>query len=166
MAMKRAYPIVCLTLLLFAWAARAGQDLDFPLYHRVSSYHITNTWSVAMSKLAALPGWDEKGELPLAVGKVASLAREWMVSKGGNTSCTIYSVEFRYANIEFGSVSTNVPPVYTSEYRKCWFYIVRLREAFLVGSWATCIVLPDGTVVEPTCLPRVPDSNKNLRYLD
>jgi hypothetical protein len=164
--MKSLYSIVCLTLILLTRAAHAGEDLDFPVYHRVSAYGITNTWSVPMSMLAKQPGWDEKGALPLPVGQAATLAKDWIVSKGGNAKCSIYSVEFRYANIEFGSVTTNVPPVYTSEYRKCWFYIVRLRDAFLIGSWATTIVLPDGTVVEPICSPKVPNSKPTLRYLD
>jgi hypothetical protein len=164
--MKSVYPIVCLTLILLTRAVHAGEDLDFPIYHRASSYGITNIWSVPMSTLAKLPGWDEKGPLPIPVGQVATLAKSWIVSKGGNAKCSINSVEFRYANIEFGSVTTNVPPVYTSEYRKCWFYVIRLRDAFLMGSWATCIVLPDGTVVEPVCSPKIPDSKKTLRYLD
>jgi hypothetical protein len=163
--MKIVRPFICLAFFVFTLAAYAGEDFKFPIYQRVSGYGVTNTWFVPMSRLEKLPKWNEQGEPPLSVGKAMSLAKAWIVSKGFNTNCWVSSIEFR-------SVDRGAPPVppnklsVPSKLRPCWFYIIHFEEVAMVGSWATCVVLSDGSIVEPECSPKVPDSKSDLRYLD
>lgn len=133
--------------------ASAGDDFRFPLHERVSAYGVTNTWSVAMSQLTNMPPWSEKGEPPLSVGKAASLAKKWILSKDARTDCYITDIQFR--SVDRGAT---VP-----ELRRCWFYIIRFHEVYQFGSRATCVVLPDGSIVEPSSTPAV---TNELRYLD
>ena len=156
--MKIVTSIICLTFFIFTLAVSAGEDFKFPIYRHISGYGVTNTWLVSMSTLKKLPGWNEQGEPPLPVGKAVSLAKAWIVSKGFNTNCYVGSIEFRSASS--GEPPTNPSP---SGLRPCWFYIIHFEEVAMVGSWATCVVLPDGSIVEPECTPA---TRKMARYLE
>jgi hypothetical protein len=157
--------IVSLSFFIFTLATSTGEDFKFPIYRRVSGYDVTNTWFVLVSRLEKLPKWNERDEPPLSVGKAMLLAKAWVVSKDFNTNCYVGSVEFR-------SVARGTPPVPPNKLsglpnlRPCWFYIIHFEEVAMVGSWATCVVLPDGSIVEPECSPNLPDSKRVLRYLD
>jgi hypothetical protein len=137
--MKIVRSLICLALLAFSLAAYAGEDFPIPLYHHVSFYTGTNTWFVSKSQIVKSAGWNETGEPSLPVGKATALAKAWVVSKGGSTDSYVTSIEFR--SLDRGSPS--------SEYRHFWYYIIQLHEVAQFGSSATCIVLLDGSVVEP-----------------
>ena len=154
--MKIVRPIICLMFLIFAFTACAGEDFKFPIYSRVSGYGYTNTWFVPMSQLEKQPRWDERDRPPLSVGKAISLSKAWLVSKGFSTNCYVGSIEFR-------SVDRGAPPDSDSKLRPCWFYIIQFEEVAMVGSWATCVVLPDGSVVQPVTTPQ---TTNIVRYLD
>jgi hypothetical protein len=155
-AMKILRLIICLTLLVFTLAAYAGEDFPFPIYQRVSGYDITNTWFVAKSEIEKAAGWDEKGEPSLPVGKAVSLAKAWVVSKGGHTNSYV-------TTIEFVSADRGHPPESPSKFRHFWFYIIRFHEVAQYGSSMTCVVLLDGSVVEPESKPH---TGRIVDYLD
>ena len=140
--MKNLHRLVCLTLFVFTVTSYAGEDFPFPIYQRVSGYEITNTWFVAKSRIEKASGWDEKGEPSLPVGKAISLAKDWVISKGGRTNSYVTTVEFR-------SADRGAPPSSSSKFRHFWFYIIQFHEVAQYGSSMTCIVLVDGSIVEP-----------------
>jgi len=154
--------LIGLSFLAVALFASAGADYKFPIHQRVSSYGVTNTWSVPWNQLTNLPAWNEEGEPPISVGRAMSLAKNWMISKGADTNCYVITVQFR-------PLAPSVPPVMPnpqspgSLLRHRWVYIIRVFQVYQYGSIATCVVLPDGSVVEPECSPNV---KKELRYLD
>jgi hypothetical protein len=160
--MKIVFQIICLTLSIFSLAARAGEEFKISVHQHVSGYGITNTWFIAKSRLEKLPKWDEQGEPPLSVGKAASLAKDWVVSKGGQTNCYVVSIQFR-------SIDRGNPPVPPSKesllspVRAYWFYVVNYYQVYQYGSSVTCVVLPDGSIIEPESTPSV---TNHLHYLD
>ena len=140
--MKIVRSLICLALFAFGLSAYAGEDFPFPIYQHVSFYTGTNTWFVTRSRIEKSAGWDETGEPALPVGKAISLAKAWVVSKGGRTNSYVTTVEFR-------SADRGAPPSSSSTFRHFWFYIIRFHEVAQYGSSVTCIVLLDGSVVEP-----------------
>src|ERR1035438_9122989 len=161
--MKIVRPIICLRFVIFALAASAGEDFKFSIYSRVSGYDYTNTWFVSMSRLEKLPQWNEKGEPRLSVGKAMALAKAWVVSKGFSPNCYVGSIEFR-------SLAPGTPPESArklsedvSKFRRCWIYIIHFEQVAMVRSWVTCVVLSDGSIVEPETTPQ---TTNTVRYLD
>jgi hypothetical protein len=154
--MKILRLIICLKLFIFTLAAYADEDFKYPIYSRVSGYEITNTWFVSKSRIEKTAGWDEKGEPSLSVGKAVSLAKAWVVSKGGSTNSYVETIEFR-------SVDRGAPPGSTSKFRPFWFYKIRFYQVAQFGSSMTCIVLLDGSVVEPESAPH---TGRIVDYLD
>ena len=138
--MKILSSLICLALYLFTLDAFAGED--FPIYQHVSFYTGTNTWFVPVSQIEKSAGWDETGEPSLPVGKAVSLAKAWLVSKGGRTNSYVTTIEFH-------SVDRGAPPSSSSKFRHFWFYNIRFYQVAQFGSSVTCIVLLDGSVVEP-----------------
>lgn len=130
-------------------SAFAREESEFPVYSRVSGYGFTNTWYVPTSKLMKLPGWNGPGEPPLSVGKAVSVAKAWIASKSLNNSY-VNSIDFKSFNFQAPS-------------GPCWIYIIHFQEVAMFGSWATCVVLPDGSVVEPETTPQ---TTNIVRYLD
>ena len=154
--MKIVRLLICLVLFAFSLSAYAGEDFPFPIYQRVSGYDVTNTWFVARSQIEKSAGWDEKGEPSLSVGRAISLAKDWVVSKGGRTNSYVTTVEFR-------SAAPGAPPSSPSKFRHFWFYTIRFHEVAQYGSSMTCIVLLDGSVVEPESKPH---TGRIVDYLD
>ena len=140
--MKIVRTLICLTLFAFTLNAYASKDFLFPIYQHVSFYTGTNTWFVPRSQIEKSAGWDEKGEPSLPVGKAVSLAKAWVVSRGGRTNSYVTTVEFC-------SADRGAPPNSPSKFRHFWFYIIRFHEVAQFGSSMTCIVLLDGSIIEP-----------------
>src|SRR5271154_6526098 len=110
--MRIVRSVVYLTFFILSLAAYAGENYKYPIYHHISGYGITNTWFVAKSRFEKVPGWGEKGEPPLPVGKAVSLAKAWVVSKSGSTNSYVETIEFR--SMERGEPN--------SHFRPFWFY--------------------------------------------
>jgi hypothetical protein len=140
--MKIVLLLVYLALFTLSLAAYAGEDSPVPIYQHVSFYTGTNTWFVLRSQIEKSAGWDETGEPSLPVGKAVSLAKAWLVSKGGRTNAYV-------TNIEFCPAYRGAPSSSSSKFRHFWFYIIHFHEVAQFGSSATCVVLLDGSVVEP-----------------
>jgi hypothetical protein len=148
--------LIWLVLFTFTQVAYADGGFPFPIYQRVSGYGFTNTWFVAMNQIDKAAGWEEKGEPSLSVGKAVELGKAWVISKGGSTKSYVESVEFQ-------SVDRGRPPGSSSKFRHFWFYLIRFDEVFQVGSSVTCVVLLDGSIVEPASTPHI---KSVARYLD
>jgi len=155
--MKFARSFIFLTFFMFAVAAYADDEPKLFFYQRKTDwgYHPTNTWFITESRLKKLPGWDEKGEPPLAMSKAITLAKVWLVSLGASTNCFVVDIEFR-------SLDRGYP---NSRYRQYWFYVIRFGEVQVYGSYATCVVLLDGSILEPD-RPVGPRKRTISDYLD
>jgi hypothetical protein len=144
---------ICLCLLFGIFAVKlnalAGEDFKFPLYEHDSPYSGTNLWLVSMSRLEKGPRWKigEK-EPPLPVGKAVAIAKKWIVSKGCSKDSCLDELILR-------PIST-----YPGELQNICYYNILFGNVGPVGHYRRCIVLMDGTVVEPT-LPGIP-ANKVL----
>jgi hypothetical protein len=154
--MKIVRSFIYLTVFIFTLIAYAGEDYKLPIYKHISYYGFTNTWFVLKSRIEQTARWDEKGEPPLQVGKAISLAKAWVLSKGGSTNSYVVNVEFR-------SVERGAPPGSPSEFRPFWFYTIRFHDVYQYGSGMMCVVLSDCSIVEPESAPQ---TTNNVRYLD
>jgi len=97
-------------------------------------------WFLTKSRLEKLPIWKEsEEEPPLPIGRAISQAKKWAVSKGASPNCFFEAVTFRSFS----------PESVDSKYRSVYFYIIRFGEVAQFGSHMTCIVLLDGSIVEP-----------------
>ena len=137
--MKIMHLLFCLTFSFFTLASYADENDKISIFSCVTGYKTTNTWFVTRSQLNTVTGWDEKGEPPLSVGKAVSLAKAWVVSKGGSTNCFVNIIEFQ-------SVERSYPDL---KHRSFWFYFIRFQDVFSYADNVTCVVLLNGSVVEP-----------------
>jgi len=153
--MRTIWFITFLTLMFSVWSASASEDIKYPVYHHISGYGFTNTWYVTKSRLETIPRWDENGEPPLSAGKALSLAKAWVASKGAGspTNTCVESIVLR-------SWSQDYP---NSPNRSFWFYKIQFCNTFQYANHMTCIVLLDGSIVEPESEPK---SKSDARYLD
>jgi len=153
--MRTVFSIVFLSVLFSIRSASAGEEIKYPIYQHISGYGFTNTWSITKSRLDKIPRWDDNGEPPLSAGKALSLAKAWVVSKGAcaPTNTCAESIVLR-------SLSQDFPG---SAYRSFWFYKIQFCNTFQYANHMTCIVLLDGSIVEPESEP---ESKSYARYLD
>jgi hypothetical protein len=154
--MKTAHLIICLLLFVSTLATRASEDSKYPIHRHESDYGFTNVWFITKSRLETLPVWkDEKEEPPLSIGKAIALAKAWAVSKGASTNAFVETIVFR-------SMSPGAP---NSKFRSVYFYNIRFGEVVQFGSHMTCIILLDGSIVEPESIGR-PHTGRIVDYLD
>jgi hypothetical protein len=132
--------IVCLDLVISVLAACADEEIKYPIFRHDGGYGNTNVWFVTKSRLEKLPVWKEaEEEPPLQVGKAISLAKTWVLSKGASTNCYVGTLTFS----SLGRSSLN------DKYHYVYFYIIQFDEVAQFGSHMTCVVLLDGSIVEP-----------------
>ena len=106
--------------------------------HRESNGYDESIWWVSTNKVNSLPKWiPESKDSPITIKKAVDIARNWSNthgpyhSKGRTEQIVICSAQPGYGN-----------------YHDVFFYRILLQ----VGPWGnfmTCVVLMDGTVVEP-----------------
>lgn len=125
-----------------AWAT--GGPFEF--YSETRRSGATNEWWISGKRLAKLPTWDPiKEGPPISVGKAMKLATKWMMKRERLTG-PYFDVE-RIVLFRIGPES--------SAYRDVFCYII----TFGVGSFdhQSCVVLMDGTVLEPKVKPLIID---------
>ena len=106
-----------------------------------------DVWSISSNRCASLPEWKpQKGEPPLSLGKAASIASEWASSK--NHGGDIESIEVYPVNRSKSGKFTSV-----------FFYASTLEVAPYLNH-ISCVVLMDGTVLEPDPRPQKPALKK------
>jgi len=104
-------------------------------------------WNISSNRCASLPEWKpQKGEPPLSLGKAASIASEWASSK--NHGGDIESIEVYPVNRSKSGKFTSV-----------FFYAITLEVA-PYQNHISCVVLMDGTVLEPEPRPQKPALKK------
>jgi len=134
------------TLLVSAWLGlfvclgicNAQQEFRFHLY-RAEAYLASGNddWFLSTNRCSKLPAWHpEKKDPPLSVKKAIRIAKSWLVKKGLGGG-QIELILLRPVN------RTDDGP-----YRSTFFYVIEFGVA-PYGNHVTCVVLMDGTVLEP-----------------
>jgi hypothetical protein len=118
----------------------ASEDFRVTLYvHQLVSLSSTNEWVYSADLLKKESFWEPgKTDPPIALGKIVQLAKEWVVSKGSKPDPKLINIEIRCLNSSGG------------EYSNVYFYNLRFGDVGYFGHYIRCIVLMDGTVVEPS----------------
>ena len=97
----------------------------------------TNVWLLPVSRAEQSPMWkDRRDAPPLSLTNAIQIADKWVIAKRGGAG-DLEDIYIRAIDMESGW-----------KYRNIYFYRIR----FAVGTYGnhiTCIVLMDGTVVEP-----------------
>ena len=152
--MRAICAFYCSALLALALTAIAREDFKLTLYEH-QSYGGTNVWLVAKSRLDKLPSWKfGDGEPPLPVGKAAATAKAWLVSRGCSTNSCVVEVTIR-----------PVSP-YEGEFQGICYYNFLFGNVGLVGHYQRCLVLMDGTIVEPGWLGTPPKNISDYAQYD
>jgi hypothetical protein len=147
----RTILVIVSTLLQFSFFLSTcyGDGFKLELYRHETNAaelnHITNVWSVSTESLDKVPSWAMgDGEPPLPLGKAIELARAWIVSKGCQTNSWVREVVVR--------------PVYPDggKYKHICYYNILFGGVGLYGHFRRCIILMDGTIVEPELVGGVP----------
>jgi hypothetical protein len=113
--------------------------------HRINLYQTdmdwgggTNQWWLPISRLEKLPKWyPEKREPPISQTSALKIARKWIASRGVSGT---YVVDY----ILLQGVSPEGGP-----YQLDYYYRIRFGNVNAYLNHMTCIVLMDGTVLEP-----------------
>jgi hypothetical protein len=137
---------LCLGAVLFIGAiASRGEDHKI-LLCQAEAYHNpgTNQWWVPLSRLERLPLWRGKGNPPLSIEKALRIARRWITPQSGDGD--VDHILLR-----------PIGPSAESKYRYLYYYVVEFSVS-PYGNYITCVVLMDGTVVEPELRPWHPAS--------
>jgi hypothetical protein len=107
----------------------------------------TNQWWLPLERLERLPRWRGEGNPPVSISKALKIARRWIKPKAG--AGDVDHVLLRPIN----------PDASEAKYRLTYFYTIEFCVA-PYGNHITCVVLMDGSVLEPNYLPwREPGPN-------
>jgi hypothetical protein len=129
-----------LSLLLSDRVAAGGEDVRIYLFSHARRSGTTNEWWLPVSRFSRLPKWNpEKDELPLPLGEALRIARHWIALKPHRSPLPLESV-------------TLIPIQPNEEEFRHAFYYQFLFRVDPFDSMA-CIVLMDGTVLEPDIAP-------------
>jgi hypothetical protein len=135
--MKSVHIIIFCVFLTFATSCNsAAEEVRIKLFSHMRRSGVTNEWWLPMSRLKALPKWNpEKEELPLSLEKALQTARKWACAMQETTGIWLQSVTIL-------SIQPN-----QEEFRYVFYY----RFIFGVDPFdrMACIVMMDGTVLEP-----------------
>jgi hypothetical protein len=113
----------------------------------------TNVWRVSMGTIKQIPLWKmDDGKPPLSMEKAIKTAKAWVISRGCERGCWVADVE--------------ICPVFaTSGRAQPCYYNVLFGGVGIFGHFRRCIVLMDGTVVEPVWLyRRAPDPSESYYF--
>lgn len=135
--MKRLFFGAFGVLLCFAVLCARGEENKL-LLHQADAYlgAGTNQWWLPVSRIAQLPIWKGEGEPPISTKRALKIARKWIASKSGNGE--VNRIILRPINADESE----------SKYRHSFYYIIEFRVNPF-GNHITCVVLMDGTVLEP-----------------
>jgi hypothetical protein len=100
----------------------------------------TNQWWLPLERVERLPRWGGQGDPPVSIDQALRVARKWIAPKSGNGD--VHRILLRPIN----------PDSLASKFRFCYFYTIEFCVS-PYGNHITCVVLMDGTVLEPKLLP-------------
>jgi len=138
-AMKRSLFAACAAILL-ASVVDVHCEEDKIFLYQAEAYlgGATNQWWLPYSRLEHLPLWkDRKKNPPTSLKRAISIARKWSISKIGHEG-DIDQVLLRPIGPDAGE----------SKLCLSFFYAIEFGVA-PYGNHITCVVLMDGTVLEP-----------------
>ena len=143
--MKTKYLVVYITLIwtFFIKAALGQVDAEkanyIELYHHVNQWGSTNVWFASQYTLTHTPKWKAgEEEPPLSLGKAIDIARKHLAYPDGKGAYWIQEI----------AVTPFAPTSNTGIY----YYNIVLGGTSYVGHWNRCIILMDGTIVQPQIL--------------
>src|ERR1035438_674418 len=112
------------------------------LLHQADAYlgGRTNQWWLPLNRLERLPHWRGHGNPPVSLKNALKAARKWITPKSGDGD--VDHILLRPIN----------PDDSDSKYRFSYFYTIEFCVS-PYGNHITCVVLMDGTVLEPKVLP-------------
>lgn len=123
------------------------------IYSHENQWLATNIWRVSEAALKKLPLWNpEEGPPPLPINKAVKLAKAWLISRGADTNLWLYYIKIRPIG----------PGQY--EYRDTYFYNIYFGGVGIVGHYQRCIILMDGTIVDPEWLDAKPRKKSPWNY--
>ena len=123
---------------IFSAGAVCGQDYKIEIYGHENQWGNTNIWLVSKRVLLNAPHWKAGKEPPLSPGKAIKIARKWIFAKGAYPDFWIEDIELK--------------PFAPTSRTGIYFYNILIGGAGLVGHVQRCIILMDGTIVEPEIL--------------
>jgi len=116
----------------------------------------TNCWSLPIESLEKAPVWlPGDKEPPVSLGTIAKRAKAWVVSKGGSPNARLIQIEIR-----------PVDPSANGDLGKIYFYNLRFGNVGYLGQYIRCIVLMDGTIIEPSRGGRLVNSKSYSDYAE
>jgi hypothetical protein len=116
----------------------SGEEPEYFIAKQLSQSGATNEWRLSVSRMEILPLWKPGSEEPpLALGKAVQVAKKWIISKGSSTNAWVDNIVIR--------------PIYSEEekHRYTFYYNIWFGGVGHYGHHMRCIVLMDGTVLEP-----------------
>jgi hypothetical protein len=145
---KKVFAYLCLCIMAFTAALNIRAEDALTIYEAdawLENYK--DVWKLPIGRCAKLSEWKpQEGEPPLSLGKATAIASKWVSSK--NNPGDVESIE--------------VHPVNRSNYGKftrVFFYAITFSVA-PYGNHKSCVVLMDGTVLEPEPHPEKPAAKK------
>jgi hypothetical protein len=135
--MKRILFLFSLGLFLGSAMHMRGEEGKILLYQTDAYLGAgTNQWWLPASRLEHLPHWKGNGNPPLSVKRALKIARKWIAPRSGDGD--VHHILLRAINAD----------ALEARYRYSFYYAIE----FCVnpyGNHITCIVLMDGSVLEP-----------------
>lgn len=135
--MKSKLFALCVACAFFKSVFVAYGEERTVLVHRADAYlgGSTNEWWLPVSQMERLPQWRGEGDPPLSLKKALKIARKWITPQSGNGDVN---------QLLLRPLNPDGPGRYASTY----FYVIEFCVA-PYGNHITCVVLMDGTVLNP-----------------
>jgi len=126
-----------------------GQEDSIKIFSQIARSGITNEWYLPKKALTSLPRWDPfREKVPFSLEQAAATAKEWVNSHK----------HFELSDID----EIDLVPFHSTDptFHNIWYYRVFYSSNFFEQS--TCIILMDGTVLNPksTAKPDINESRK------
>lgn len=139
--MRSYLTFVVLALVLGTATKLHAQEHKIEMYAEVRRSGVTNEWWLPVDRLKSCPRWDPLHEkVPLPPDRAAKIAAEWIEKREG----------FKVTEIEDIQIGTFHSDA--KEFHHVFYY--RFLYSPRQFDFASCIVLMDGTVVEPSPLKK------------
>lgn len=141
--MTKSYLVLYLNFLaIFLPAVAFSQDDNVQLYHHVNQWGGTNIWLVSLRSLTNAPKWMGEKEPPLSVGQAVKIATKQLVLRASNQTYWIEDIR--------------LTPFAPTSHTGIYYYNIVIGGTSFVGHSQRCIILMNGTVVQPEILGAKP----------
>jgi hypothetical protein len=140
--MNRLLFILACDIILVAATVGTCAEQRGIMIHQADAYGGagTNQWWLPLDRLERLPRWQGQGDPPVRIKKALRVARQWIAKKSGDGD--VDHILLRPIN----------PDSAEAKFRLVYYYTIKFCVS-PYGNHITCVVLMDGTVLEPKFLP-------------